>query len=201
MDFNIKLQELRKKKGLTQEELAGHLYVSRTAISKWESGRGYPNIESLKEIASFFSVTVDELLSTNEILTIAEVNKSKNENHLRDLVYGLLDISIVMLFFLPLFASRVGNGINSTSLLALEGIQPYVKAVYFVVIAFISLFGIITLAMKGCRAYAWLKSKSVISLSLGALAVFLFIISSQPYPAVFALFLLIIKGAILIKRK
>ena len=201
MDFNVKLQELRKKKGLTQEELAGHLYVSRTAISKWESGRGYPSIESLKEIASFFSVTVDELLSTNEILTIAEVNKSKNENHLRDLVYGLLDISIVMLFFLPFFASRVGNGINSTSLLALEGIQPYVKAVYFVVVAFISLFGIITLAMKGCQAYAWLKSKSVISLSLGTLAVFLFIISSQPYPAVFALFLLIIKGAILIKRK
>jgi transcriptional regulator with XRE-family HTH domain len=47
MEFNEKLQELRKQKGLTQEELAEKLYVSRTAISKWESGRGYPNIESL----------------------------------------------------------------------------------------------------------------------------------------------------------
>ena len=69
MEFNEKLQELRKQKALTQEELAKELFVSRTAISKWESGRGYPNIESLKLIAQFFSVTVDELLSSNEALT------------------------------------------------------------------------------------------------------------------------------------
>lgn len=58
MEFNEKLQELRKNKGLTQEELAEALYVSRTAISKWESGRGYPSIDSLKEIAKYFSVTI-----------------------------------------------------------------------------------------------------------------------------------------------
>ena len=71
MEFNEKLQELRKYKGLTQEDLAEKLYVSRTAVSKWEAGRGYPNIESLKAIAKFFSVTIDELLSTDEMLTIA----------------------------------------------------------------------------------------------------------------------------------
>ena len=48
MEFNEKLQELRKQKNLTQEELAGDLFVSRTAISKWESGRGNPGIDSLK---------------------------------------------------------------------------------------------------------------------------------------------------------
>ena len=72
MELNEKLQELRKQKGLTQEELAQALFVSRTAVSKWESGRGYPNIESLKGIAKFFGVTVDELLSGDELLTIAE---------------------------------------------------------------------------------------------------------------------------------
>ena len=66
MEFNEKLQELRKSRGLTQEELAEKLYVSRTAVSKWESGRGYPNIDSLKAISDFFSVTVDELLSPTE---------------------------------------------------------------------------------------------------------------------------------------
>ena len=59
MEFNEKLQELRKNKGLTQEELAEALYVSRTAISKWESGRGYPSIDSLKEIAKYFLINED----------------------------------------------------------------------------------------------------------------------------------------------
>ena len=49
MEFSEKLQKLRKDRSLTQEELAEALFVSRTAISKWESGRGYPSIDSLKE--------------------------------------------------------------------------------------------------------------------------------------------------------
>ena len=77
MEFSEKLQELRKQKGLTQEELAKSLYVSRTAISKWESGRGCPNIDSLKEIAKFFSVTVDQLLSGEELLTIAQEDQKQ----------------------------------------------------------------------------------------------------------------------------
>ena len=90
MEFNEKLQELRKQKGLTQEELAEALFVSRTAVSKWESGRGYPNIESLKAIANFFRVTVDALLTGEELLTISEADHIKKEKHFRDLVFGLL---------------------------------------------------------------------------------------------------------------
>ena len=109
MEFNEKLQNLRKQRGLTQEELAEKLYVSRTAISKWESGRGYPNIESLKAISKFFSVTVDELLSTDEILTIAEEDNKRKEKHFRDLMYGLLDLSIAMLLFFAALC-RKGRG-------------------------------------------------------------------------------------------
>ena len=63
MEFHEKLQELRKSRRLTQEELAELLYVSRTASSKWESGRGYPSIDSLKAISAYFSVSLDNLLS------------------------------------------------------------------------------------------------------------------------------------------
>ena len=81
MEFNEKLQELRKQRGLTQEELAELLYVSRTAVSKWESGRGYPNIDSLKAISKCFSVSLDELLSSDAILTIAEEESKEKEDH------------------------------------------------------------------------------------------------------------------------
>ena len=201
MEFNEKLQELRKQRGLTQEELAEKLYVSRTAISKWESGRGYPNIDSLKAIAKFFSVTVDELLSTDEILTIAEEDNKRKETHFRDLMYGLLDLSIAMLLFLPFFAEKIDGIIQSASLIALDGVQAYSKIAYFSVVILMIIMGILTLSLQNCQWVAWVKSKTMISLMLGAIAVLVFIISSQPYAAVFAFVLLVIKALMLIKRQ
>ena len=200
MEFNEKLQELRKQKGLTQEELAVSLYVSRTAISKWESGRGYPNIESLKDIAKFFSVTVDELLSTDEVLTIAEEDSRRKEKHFRDLMYGLLDICIALLLFLPFFAEDADGIIQSVSLIALDGVQPYLKIAYLTVVIGTTVMGILTLTLQNCQAVVWVKSKTTVSLALGAILVLLFMISSQPYAAVFAFVLLTIKALILIKR-
>jgi len=199
MEFNQRLQELRKGKGLTQEELAERLYVSRTAVSKWESGRGYPNIESLKMIAKFFSVTVDELLSSDEVLTIAEEESKQKELYYRDLAYGFLDLSTILLLFLPFFAMKTDGLIQSVSLIALDGVQPYVKTAYFIVVIGIVLTGALTLALQNCQAAFWLKSKRGISLILGAVAVLLFVISAQPYAAVFAFILLAIKVFMLIK--
>ena len=200
MEFNEKLQELRKQRGLTQEELAEKLYVSRTAISKWESGRGYPNIESLKAIAKFFEVTVDELLSTDEILTIAEEDNKQKEKHFCDLIYGLLDLSIIMLLFLPFFAEKADGIIRSVSLIYLDSVQLYLKIAYFAVVVSMIIMGILILALQNCQCVAWSKSKTTISLILGAITVLLFMISSQPYAAVFAFALLVIKVLTLIKR-
>jgi transcriptional regulator with XRE-family HTH domain len=200
MEFNEKLQELRKAKGITQEELAASLYVSRTAISKWESGRGYPNIESLKAIAKFFSVSVDELLSSDEILNIAEEDCKQNEKHFCTLVYGLLDLSVALLLFLPFFAECDNEIIKSVSLLSLEAVQPYMKAVYLAVVGAIILMGIATLTLQNLKAASWVKIKSATSLILGGCAVMLFIISSQPYAASFAFVLLSIKALMLIKH-
>ena len=201
MEFNEKLQELRKQRGFTQEELAKKLYVSRTAISKWESGRGYPNIESLKAIAKFFSITVDELLSTDEILTIAEEDNKRKEKHFLDLMYGLLDLCIAMLLFLPFFAEKIDGIIQSVPLIELDGVQTYLKIAYFAVVILMITMGVLTLALQNCQCVAWVKSKTMISLILGAIAVLVFTISSQPYAAVFAFVLLIIKALMLIKRQ
>ena len=200
MEFNEKLQELRKQKGLTQEELAERLYVSRTAISKWESGRGYPNLDSLKAIAHFFSVSIDELLSTNEVFTIAEESQKQTKKHFCDLAFGLFDICMALLLFLPLFAVNADGVIRVASLLLLGGISTYLKVAYFIVVIATCVMGVLTLALQNCSVVIWARTKRKVSLVLGATAVLLFIVSKQPYAAAFSFSLLAIKAMLLIKR-
>lgn len=200
MEFNEKLQELRKQKGLTQEELAEKLFVSRTAVSKWESGRGYPNIDSLKEIAGFFSVTIDELLSTDEMLTIAEEDSKQKQNHLRELVFGLFDVSTLLFFFLPLFGQRIGKAVHEVALLSLTEISTYIKIAYFIITIGITIFGILILALQNCNAPAWTKNKYRISLILNAVGTVMFIATKQPYAATILFVFLTIKALTLIKK-
>ena len=199
MEFNEKLQELRKQKNLTQEELAQKLFVSRTAVSKWESGRGYPNIESLKAISKFFCVTVDELLSGDELLSISEEDNKKKEARLRDLVFGLLDISVVTLLFLPFFGQKTNGIIQSISLLSLTDIPSYLKTGYYAIVTIIPISGVLSLVFQNSEKEFRLQNK--ISLCLNTIGVFLFIISQQPYAATFLLIFLIIKALMLIKRR
>ena len=201
MEFHEKLQELRKRKGLTQEELAEHLYVSRTAISKWESGRGFPNIESLKAIAKFFSVSLDELLSGEALLVIAEEDHREKGRVFRDLLFGLLDCAMALLLFLPFFGQETQGGIQAVCLLAASGIAAYLKAAYTVFVLAATLFGVVILALQTCRKSFWLRSKSLLSLGLSAAGVCLFMIGRQPYAAVFTFAFLMIKAFALIKGR
>lgn len=199
MEFNEKLQALRKQKGLTQEELAEALYVSRTAISKWESGRGYPNIDSLKAIAKFFHITVDELLSGDELLTLAEENTKQRITSVRDLVFGLLDISAAMLLFLPFFGERSEGLAQGVSLLALTETPPYLRITYYTLVVGMILWGILTLGLQNCSKKFWIRQKTKLSLILNGLGTVVFVVSLQPYGAVFLLMLLAIKVCMLIK--
>ena len=67
MTFGEKLKKLRTDNGLTQDELAEKIYVTRTAISKWETDKGYPSIDSLKELSSLFKISIDKLISDDDI--------------------------------------------------------------------------------------------------------------------------------------
>ena len=199
MEFHEKLQQLRKRKKLTQEELAQALFVSRTAVSKWESGRGYPNIDSLKTVAKYFGVSVDELLSGEELLTIAEADTQKREDHLRDIVFGLLDISAAMFLFLPFFGQKVDGNIREVSLLALTGISLYLKIVYFAVVASMVTTGILTLSMQNWEKTFWVRCKAKLSCGINAAGALLFIVSLQPYAAAFLFLFLVIKALMVIK--
>ena len=201
MEFHEKLQALRKQKGLTQEELAEALHVSRTAVSKWESGRGYPNIDSLKATAAFFSVTVDALLSGEELLTIAEDEHKTKRSHLLDLVFGLLDLSAAAFFFLPLFGQSAANSVQSVSLLSLTAISIYLKAAYFAVVIGTILLGILTLALQNSTQKLWTSSKHALSCGFSGVGLLLFVLSRQPYAATLLLIYLTIKAFLLAKKQ
>lgn len=201
MEFNEKLQVLRKQKGLTQEELAASLYVSRTAISKWESGRGYPSIDSLKQLSCYFSVTLDELLSCDEVLIVAREDTRQREKRFCDLVFGLLDISVAMLLFLPFFGQGAGETVVAVSLLSLFEISPWLRIAYFALVIASALWGIFTLAMQSCSAPIWRSCSAKISLAASVIGALLFIVSQQPYAAILLFAFLIIKALMLIKWK
>ena len=200
MELNEKLIELRKQKGLTQEELAQFLYVSRTAVSKWESGRGVPNIDSLKAISRFFSVSLDELLSSDALMGIAEDDRKQREMLFLDQIFGLLDSSTALLFFLPFLGQRAADGIQSVSLIALTGIASYLKTLFFLSVLLQTILGIATLALQNCENPVWMRMKTSTSLLANSFVVLLFLISTQPYAAAFSFILLVIKGAMLLKR-
>ena len=199
MEFNEKLQELRKNKELTQEELAESLYVSRTAVSKWESGRGYPNIESLKEISKFFSVSIDELLSGEKLLFIAEKENKTNIKNICELLFGAVDLFYVLLIFLPLYPDTVNGFIYSVSLLNYTEISSFNKTIYWVMFLALVLIGAIKIMFIKIRKEKVNKAVTVVSVFLNILIVLLFATTREVYALILVFLFLIIKGLLIYK--
>lgn len=201
MEFNEKLQQLRKQNNLTQEELAERLYVSRTAISKWESGRGYPSIDSLKMISRQFSVRIDDLLSSDELITIAESDQQEKARSLCDLVFGIMDCMVVMLFFVPFFGQPGDGRIDMVSLLNYSDSAAYMKVTYGIIAVLTAVFGILELALQNLRHQLWTKNRLMVSVLLSVMGTWFFIASRQPYAAGFWFFIVLLKGALLAKQR
>ena len=178
---------------MTQEELAEALFVSRTAISKWESGRGYPSIDSLKEISRFFSVTIDDLICSDEMITVAENEKKEFAGRYVSLICNALDILLAMLIFIPAFGN--GNASSETvSLLGLTGINPWVRTVFIVIIGIAILNGISGVIIANFNDPVWNRHRLVTGIVLSILSVTVFIAARQPYAGIVCFSFLVIKG-------
>ena len=199
MEFHEKLQELRKGRGLTQEELAEALYVSRTAISKWESGRGYPSIDSLKEISSYFSVTIDELLSSDKLLSIAEKENKANLQNMCDILFGMIDICSFMLIALPLYPNMVNGYIYSVNLWAYTQTTELNYLLFWIMYASLVILGIIKLLLAKFRSEKHNPAMTGISMILGIVMVLFLAVTREAYAVVVAFLLLVIKGVLLLK--
>lgn len=200
MEFSEKLQELRKSKGLTQEELAEALYVSRTAISKWESGRGYPNIDSLKEISKFFSVTIDELLSGEKIISIAERENKSNMQNICDLLFGIVDMMSMLMIILPLYPKPLNDYVYSVNLFEYTGLSSVLAAVYWAVFVLLIIIGALKVVMNQMKVEKGRNTVTNASVVIGILTVLLLALTRQVYAVMIAFLLLTVKGILLIKR-
>ena len=143
MEFSQKLRSIRKKNGISQEELANQLNVSRQAVSRWESGQGFPETDKLLMIANIFSISLDYLLkNSGEENADSEddagyyVSRETANGYLamkksgaRRIALGVA-IIVLSLSFSMLFEDAIGTflffiGIAiGVSILALQGFQP-----------------------------------------------------------------------------
>lgn len=200
MEFNEKLQELRKARSLTQEELAEAIFVSRTAVSKWESGRGYPNLDSLKELSRYFSVSIDELIGSEEIISAAEDEKRACINKYLSLICSALDILSAVLLFLPVF----GNGPNApaaVSLPAITELSPWLKAVFAAVIGATVLNGICGAAISRLDKPDWNRHRLAAGMALSVAGAAVFMLARQPYAGILCLTILVLKGLLIGKGR
>lgn len=195
MEFHEKLQELRKNRKLTQEELAEILYVSRTAISKWESGRGYPSIDSLKQIALFFEVTIDDLLSSEKLLTIAMQENDSNIQKVYEFMFGIVDVCTFFMILLPLYPYEMNDYIYSINLFDYHSINSIFYWLFYILLV---LFGMIKIYLVYKNKVSKITDLSIVV----SIALILFLaLTRQTYATCFAFLLLIIKLLLFFKQK
>lgn len=200
MEFNEKLQELRKSRGMTQEELADALFVSRTAVSKWESGRGYPSIDSLKDISRFFSVSIDDLLSGDKLISIAEKENKSNISNICNLILGVVDLFFVLLILLPIYPNGIDGHVQSVCLSEYVRISLALRIVYLVMFLLSVLVGLIKIILTKIRSEESGTLLTAISMGLNIITVLILASTREAYAVTVAFLILIIKGIVILKK-
>lgn len=107
--FKDKLKQLREEKGLTQKELGEKIYVSRSAICKWEMGNGVPSDVNIDALCKFFNVDEEWLLDRNDMKEMVhKLQKNKID------IFSIIDIILPLFFIfvscLPIYSFKCGDG-------------------------------------------------------------------------------------------
>lgn len=195
MDIGEKLKALRTERGLTQEQLAARLYVSRTAVSKWETGGGSPNLDSLQAVARLFDVSVDDLLSTDDLIVLARDERRSTARSSGMLSFGLLDVLAVVFAFIPLYGVDDGSFVRMANLADYGASVDFGASFAVMAAAVVSLMFVgaveIVLAAAGSRRAA--RIVALVGFAVQALAVVLFASTMQPYATTLMFVLLLAK--------
>ena len=131
MALSEKLYELRKKSGLSQEQLAEQLDVSRQAVSKWESGKAVPESDTLISISEYFNVTLDYLMKEDNSAASEPVagtkNNQPNKNTGREKrILGMVAciggiICLIIWGLISIFMPQTSDQISGSSMITIDG--------------------------------------------------------------------------------
>jgi transcriptional regulator with XRE-family HTH domain len=126
MIFSERLKREREKKGWSQTELAEKIHVSRQSVSKWETGKNYPNIEVIIDLSDLFGITIDELLRSDEELKEKVIQDSKKLAYPR---WKVLFDSVFLIGAFLLVSKIIIIALNhffGTNILILEDVPKFV---------------------------------------------------------------------------
>jgi len=121
MDISTQIKQLRKKNNLTQESFAKKIYVSRQAVSKWESGRGIPDIENIISISETFNVSLDKLIMGNERIKDRIITDHATKKwHILVIIYLISIVGYIAYFVFRYQIFMVGFLISTLFMLGIE---------------------------------------------------------------------------------
>ena len=131
MALSEKLYELRKKSGLSQEQLAEQLDVSRQAVSKWESGKAVPESDTLISISEYFNVTLDYLMKEDNSAASEPVAGTKNNQPIKNTgrekrILGMVAciggiICLIIWGLISIFMPQTSDQISGSSMITIDG--------------------------------------------------------------------------------
>lgn len=201
MEFGEKLQQLRKDNSMTQEQLAEKLFVSRTAVSKWESCKGYPGIDSLKNISKIFSVSIDDLLSGEELVSLAQEENRENINNMSYMIMGIIDLMAVLYIILPLYGKTIDGYIYSVNLFNFDESITQVLFIYWIVFILMIITGAMEIIFHNLHREKLCVYGMKFSLFLHGLMVMFFAATREPYVTMFLFLFFAVKIFLLLKYK
>ena len=184
MSLSEKLQTLRKENGLSQEELAEKLGISRQAVSKWESGQSTPDLNKLIVISKLYNVTIDSLVKDNYEFDLLEDsvdnNKEEVDNKKMQIVLNFNNNSLEyeykskrMLFGLPLVHINLGRGFKKA-----KGILAIGSISYGIISIGILSFGILSFGVLSIGLLLAIGAISIGIFSVGAISIGIFSIGA-----------------------
>ena len=194
MELSKKIKQIRNDNKLTQEQFAEKMLVSRTAVSKWENGTCYPSIDSLKYMSKIFNVSLDKLLSSEEIMELAKTENQSNISKYNGLLFCLLDIVRIIFIFLPLYSHKTNHFVYSVSLFNSNDLGATLKIIFMLIFIVFLILGIIELILNYKENNGLINK---ISLFIDVISIFILLFIKQPYVIALMFVIFIIKTIML----